>query len=65
MLRRQDRETDCVSVEANGSYDVVVIGSGVGGGAVAFTLADTGARILILERGERLPREAENWSPEA
>ena len=43
---------------ANGSYDVVIIGSGVGGGAVALTLADTGARILILERGERLPREA-------
>ncbi len=50
---------------ADASYDVVIIGSGVGGGAVALTLADSGARILILERGERLPREAENWSPEA
>ncbi len=54
-----------MSVAANGSYDVVIIGSGVGGGAVALALAGTGARILILERGERLPREAENWSPEA
>ena len=32
-------------------YDVVVIGSGVGGGCVALTLADTGARVLMLERG--------------
>jgi choline dehydrogenase-like flavoprotein len=46
-------------------YDVVIIGSGVGGGAVALTLAGSGARILILERGERLPREVQNWSAEA
>ncbi len=46
-------------------YDVVVIGSGVGGGCVALTLAATGARILILERGERLPREPQNWDAEA
>ena len=46
-------------------WDVVIIGSGVGGGCVASSLADTGARILILERGERLPREPQNWDPEA
>ncbi len=46
-------------------WDVVIIGSGVGGGCVAPSLADTGARILILERGERLPREPQNWDPEA
>jgi choline dehydrogenase-like flavoprotein len=46
-------------------YDVVVIGSGVGGGCIALTLAGTDARILILERGERLPREAQNWDAEA
>ena len=45
--------------------DVLVIGSGVGGGCVALTLADTGARVLILERGERLPREPQNWDAEA
>lgn len=54
-----------MSVSVEKSYDVVIIGSGIGGGAVAFSLAGTGARVLILERGERLPREAENWSPEA
>ncbi len=45
--------------------DIVIIGSGVGGGAVALQLADSGARIAILERGERLPREAQNTDPEA
>ena len=46
-------------------YDVVIIGSGAGGATVARSLAPTGARILILERGEAVPREAENWSPTA
>ena len=42
-------------------YDVIVIGSGPGGGAVAQRLAPTGKRILMLERGEYLPRGRENW----
>ena len=46
-------------------FDVIVIGSGAGGGTVAHALAPTGARILILERGDFVPQEAENWSPEA
>lgn len=45
--------------------DVVIIGSGVGGAAVARQLAPTGARILILERGERLPAEPQLSDPEA
>jgi choline dehydrogenase-like flavoprotein len=46
-------------------FDVVIIGSGVGGGAIALSLAGTGARICIVERGERLPRKPQNWDPEA
>ncbi len=46
-------------------YDVIVIGSGAGGGTVTHALAPTGARILLLERGGWLPREPENWSPAA
>jgi len=46
-------------------YDVVVIGSGVGGGTMARALSETSARILILERGDFVPQEEENWSPEA
>ena len=45
--------------------DVCIIGSGVGGSAVALSLAASGARICILERGERLVREAQNQDPEA
>jgi len=46
-------------------YDAIVIGSGAGGGTLAHALAPTGARILLIERGDFVPQEAENWSPEA
>ncbi|MGE3473855.1 MAG: FAD-dependent oxidoreductase, partial [Vicinamibacterales bacterium] len=46
-------------------FDVVIIGSGAGGGTMARALAGSGARILLVERGERVPREAENWDPAA
>jgi choline dehydrogenase-like flavoprotein len=46
-------------------YDVIIIGSGAGGGTLARTLAGTGASILILERGGYLPREMDNWNPAA
>ncbi len=42
-------------------YDVIVIGSGAGGGTVTYSLAPTGKRILLLERGGWYPREKENW----
>jgi choline dehydrogenase-like flavoprotein len=42
-------------------YDVIVIGSGAGGGTIAHALAPTGKRILLLERGGWYPREKENW----
>jgi lactate dehydrogenase-like 2-hydroxyacid dehydrogenase len=42
-------------------YDIVIIGTGAGGGALAQRLAPSGKRILILERGTFLPQEKENW----
>jgi choline dehydrogenase-like flavoprotein len=45
-------------------FDVIVIGTGAGGGTLAHTLASTGKRILLLERGDFLPRETGNWEPE-
>ncbi len=42
-------------------YDVIIIGSGAGGGTLARHLAPSGKSILILERGGWLPRELENW----
>jgi choline dehydrogenase-like flavoprotein len=41
---------------------MVIIGSGMGGSTMAYALADTGASILIVERGDFLPREADNWN---
>jgi choline dehydrogenase-like flavoprotein len=46
-------------------YDVVIVGSGAGGGTLAHRLAPTGKRILVLERGDWLPREVENWDATA
>jgi choline dehydrogenase-like flavoprotein len=47
------------------AYDVIIIGSGAGGGTLAYHLAPSGKRILILERGSYVPRERENWDPRA
>ena len=49
----------------NPHFDIIIIGTGAGGGTMARALSATGARILILERGGFVPQEAENWSPEA
>ena len=46
-------------------YDMIIIGTGAGGGTLAYALADTGRRILLLERGDFLPRERQNWEPKA
>ena len=42
-------------------YDIIVIGSGAGGGTLTHSLAPTGKKILLLERGGWYPRERENW----
>jgi choline dehydrogenase-like flavoprotein len=43
------------------SYDVIIIGTGAGGGTLARHLAPSGKSILLLERGDWLPREPQNW----
>ncbi len=42
-------------------YDIIIVGTGAGGGTLAQKLAPSGKRILILERGDFLPREKANW----
>ncbi len=46
-------------------YDVIIIGTGAGGGTLAHRLAPSGKRILLLERGDYVPREKENWDTKA
>lgn len=52
-------------MNASDRYDVIVIGTGAGGGTLARALAPTGKRILLLERGDWLPRERDNWDSRA
>ncbi len=46
---------------ADGHYDIIIIGTGAGGGTLAHRLAPSGKKILILEQGTFLPQEKENW----
>lgn len=47
------------------TYDIVILGTGAGGGTLAYGLREAGARILLIERGDYLPQEPENWQPDA
>ena len=44
--------------------DVLIVGSGMGGGTLAWALRDAGVKVLLVERGGFLPREPENSQPE-
>ena len=46
-------------------YDFIIIGTGMGGGTLAYALRDSGARILLIERGDFLPQEPQNWQVSA
>jgi len=55
-----------MTLQSDGSTiptDIVIVGSGMGGGTLAYALRDRGAKVLIVERGGYLPREPQNWSP--
>jgi choline dehydrogenase-like flavoprotein len=46
-------------------YDLIIIGTGAGGGTLLSALAPSGKKILVLERGGFVKRERENWDPRA
>ena len=50
---------------SSNQYDIIIIGTGAGGGTLAHALASTGKKILMIERGGYLPREKDNWSSKA
>src|SRR5262249_46626830 len=58
------RRAEVVHVSTN-HYDVVIIGSGAGGGTLFFKLATAGKKVLLIERGGYVPREKANWDPKA
>ena len=60
LLPCPDRKAGAMKTD----YDIIIIGSGAGGGTLAQHLAPSGKSILILERGGWLKREPENWSAE-
>ncbi len=47
------------------SADIVIMGSGPGGSALAYSLKGSGADVLVIERGGYLPKEKENWDAAA
>jgi choline dehydrogenase-like flavoprotein len=47
------------------NFDIIIIGSGPGGGTLAYALKDVNARILMVERGKYLPQEDKNWDSKA
>ncbi len=52
-------------MSAQNHYDVIIIGTGAGGGTLAYKIAPSGKKILLLERGDYVPREKDNWSTRA
>jgi choline dehydrogenase-like flavoprotein len=50
---------------ASTHYDLIIIGSGAGGGTLFHRLAPSGKKILLLERGDYVPREIDNWNTRA
>jgi len=50
---------------ASTTFDIIIIGAGVGGGTLAYALRNCGAKVLLIEQGDYLPQEAQNWEPQA
>jgi choline dehydrogenase-like flavoprotein len=65
VFTQSSQSTQNREIMINGYYDVIIIGTGAGGGTLARKLAPSGKRILILERGDFVKREPDNWNSRA
>ena len=54
-----------VTHDNENDFDLIIVGTGAGGGTLAYALRDSGLRVLLIERGDFLPQEDENWQPRA
>jgi choline dehydrogenase-like flavoprotein len=64
-LARPVRTTPARADPPPRAADIVIVGSGMGGSTLAYALRDRGARVVVLERGDVLPQEPQNWDPQA
>lgn len=62
---RGGKLTEATIMSSGNKYDVIIIGTGAGGGTLAHALAPSGKKILLLERGDYVPREKDNWDTRA
>src|SRR5262245_24640306 len=62
---RQHQRARRDSMANTNHYDVIIIGTGAGGGTLAHKLAPSGKKILLVERGGFVPREKDNWESRA
>jgi choline dehydrogenase-like flavoprotein len=51
-------------MELKNEYDVIIVGAGMGGSALAYSLRETDLTVLVLERGPHIKQEAANWDPD-
>ena len=49
-------------MSTNNRFDIIVIGTGAGGGTLRYHLAQSSKKILVLERRPFLPRKKDNWN---
>src|SRR3954452_10434218 len=64
-LFAQDAPSVVEDVGTTADCDVAIVGSGMCGATMAWALRESGARVLVIEQGDFLPREWQNWSPRA
>lgn len=64
-MQTEDTALGVPDEDARVTCDVAIVGSGMGGGTFANSLRASGLRVLVIERGDHLPREDANWDPQA
>ncbi len=59
------RSVTATSPECVPTTDLIILGSGAGGSTLAYALRNSSLKILVVERGDFLPKESQNWDTKA